>query len=66
MPLTSEQVDTLENRTEGWIAALQLGGQSRSRAARTSAAFIDGFAGDHRFVVDYLVEEVLAHQPPGW
>ena len=35
----------------------------RCRAATTSAAFIAGFAGDDRFVVDYLAEEVLERQP---
>ncbi len=61
--LTVEQMRTLEDRTEGWIAALQLAAislQGRADVAR----FIDGFAGDDRYVVDYLVEEVLAHQPP--
>jgi LuxR family transcriptional regulator, maltose regulon positive regulatory protein len=60
--LTAEQVQALENRTEGWIAALQLAAislQGRSDVA----AFIAGFAGDDRYVFDYLVEEVLAHQP---
>ena len=62
-PLTVEQVGTLEHRTEGWIAALQLAAVSLQGRADV-AAFIEGFAGDHRFVVDYLVEEVLAHQGP--
>ena len=62
-PLTLEQVDALENRTEGWIAALQLAALSLQGRA-DAAAFIDSFAGDHRFVVDYLVEEVLTQQPP--
>ena len=61
-PLTGEQVDALENRTEGWIAALQLAAISLQGRADV-AAFISGFAGDNRFVVDYLVEEVLAQQP---
>ena len=62
MSLTAAQVQALEDRTEGWIAALQLAAislQGRSDVA----AFITGFAGDDRYVVDYLVEEVLAHQP---
>ena len=59
--LDDEAVAALEARTEGWIAALQLAGlslQDRPDAAR----FIQGFAGDDRFVVDYLVEEVLQRQ----
>jgi len=61
--LTAQQVHQLGERTEGWIVALQLAALSlRGRADVTG--FIDGFAGDDRYVVDYLVEEVLAHQPP--
>lgn len=62
--LTAEQVGVLEDRTEGWIAALQLAAISLRRHDDV-AGFIAGFAGDDRYVVDYLVEEVLAHQPPG-
>lgn len=62
-PLTVAQVAALDSRTEGWIAALQLA--AISLAGRTDvAAFVEGFAGDNRFVVDYLVEEVLARQSP--
>ncbi|HET7820859.1 MAG TPA: LuxR C-terminal-related transcriptional regulator [Ornithinibacter sp.] len=60
--LTAEQVQALEGRTEGWIAALQLAAISL-RGRDDVAAFIAGFAGDDRYVFDYLVEEVLAHQP---
>ena len=60
--LTSEQVQALEDRTEGWIAALQLAAISLE-GRDDAGAFIDGFAGDDRYVVDYLVEEVLASQP---
>ncbi len=52
----------LEERTEGWIAALQLA--ALSMAGRDDvASFIAGFTGDDRYVVDYLVEEVLQRQP---
>jgi LuxR family transcriptional regulator, maltose regulon positive regulatory protein len=60
--LTAQDVAALEERTEGWVAALQLAAlslQGRDDASR----FIAGFAGDDRFVVDYLVEEVLDRQP---
>ena len=60
--LSDEQVRALENRTEGWIAALQLAAVSL-HGRDDVEAFITGFAGDDRYVVDYLVEEVLAHQP---
>jgi LuxR family transcriptional regulator, maltose regulon positive regulatory protein len=60
--LGDDDVATLEARTEGWAAALQLAALSLDgRADR--AAFIAGFAGDDRFVVDYLADEVLDRQP---
>jgi LuxR family maltose regulon positive regulatory protein len=60
--LTARDVAALEGRTEGWIAALQLAALSmQGRDDVTS--FIAGFAGDDRYVVDYLAEEVLARQP---
>ena len=60
--LTADDVDALEARTEGWIAALQLAAlsmQGRDDVGR----FIENFTGDDRFVVDYLAEEVLDRQP---
>ncbi len=62
LDLSAEDVTALESRTEGWIAGLQLAAlsiQGRSDAA----GFIQTFSGSHRFVLDYLVEEVLARQP---
>lgn len=55
-------VAALEARTEGWIAGLQLAALSM-RGQRDVAGFIRTFAGDHRYVVDYLIEEVLQRQP---
>ncbi|MEQ7737438.1 helix-turn-helix transcriptional regulator, partial [Escherichia coli] len=52
----------LEGRTEGWIAALQLAAISL-QDRDDPAAFIAGFAGDDRYIVDYLLEEVLQGQP---
>ncbi len=52
----------LETRTEGWIAGLQLAALSM-QGHQDVAGFIRSFAGDHRYVVDYLVEEVLQRQP---
>ena len=60
--LSSENVAALEARTEGWIAALQLAALSM-RGREDVAGFIAGFAGDDRYIVDYLVEEVLQRQP---
>jgi LuxR family maltose regulon positive regulatory protein len=62
LALSGPQVSTLESRTEGWAAALQLAALSLQGRADTTG-FIDGFAGDDRHVVDYLVEEVVHRQP---
>jgi LuxR family maltose regulon positive regulatory protein len=62
LSLSAEHIAVLEARTEGWIAGLQLAALSlRGRA--DIPAFIQAFAGDHRYIVDYLVEEVLQRQP---
>src|SRR3989440_6882680 len=60
--LSAEDIATLEDRTEGWIAGLQLAALSM-QGHHDVAAFIRAFAGDHRYIVDYLVEEVLQCQP---
>ncbi len=60
--LTARDVAALEGRTEGWIAALQLAALSM-QGRDDVAAFIAGFAGDDRYIVDYLTEEVLQRQP---
>ena len=52
----------LEARTEGWIAALQLAALSM-QGRSDPASFIDEFAGDDRFILDYLADEVLERQP---
>ena len=62
LALTAADVAALEGRTEGWIAALQLAALSM-QGRDDAAAFIAGFAGDDRYIVDYLVEEVLQRQP---
>ena len=62
LELSAREVATLEGRTEGWIAALQLAGLSM-QGRDDHAAFIAGFAGDDRYIVDYLVEEVWQRQP---
>ena len=59
--LTDNDVEALDGRTEGWIAALQLAALSMQGRADVGA-FIADFAGDDRYIVDYLVEEVLARQ----
>lgn len=61
LELTPQDVAALESRTEGWIAALQLAALSM-QGRDDVAGFIAGFAGDDRYIVDYLAEEVLQRQ----
>lgn len=60
--LTDEEVAVLEARTEGWIVGLQLAALS-VRQRPDAKNFIAAFTGSHRFVLDYLIEEVLGRQP---
>jgi LuxR family maltose regulon positive regulatory protein len=62
LDLAARDIAMLEGRTEGWIAALQLAALSL-RGRDDIADFIAGFAGDDRYIVDYLAEEVLQRQP---
>lgn len=62
LELSGPDVATLGDRTEGWAAALQLASLSLE-GREDSSAFIARFAGNNRYVVDYLVDEVLGHQP---
>jgi LuxR family transcriptional regulator, maltose regulon positive regulatory protein len=62
--LSAKDIAALEERTEGWIAGLQLAALSM-RGREDMPAFIRAFAGDNRYIVDYLVEEVLQRQPEG-
>ncbi len=63
LDLASEEVAALEERTEGWIAGLQMAALSlQGRDDRSS--FVRAFTGSHRFVLDYLIEEVLDRQTP--
>lgn len=62
LDLSEADVAALDTRTEGWIAGLQLAALSlQGRADATG--FVQAFAGDDRYVVDYLVDEVLTRQP---
>ncbi len=62
LALSETDVRALISRTEGWIAGLQMAAISLRGEAET-AEFIRAFAGSHRYVLDYLVEEVLERQP---
>ncbi|MGB9754120.1 LuxR C-terminal-related transcriptional regulator [Roseiflexus castenholzii] len=62
LDLPLDVIRALEDRTEGWVAALQLAALSiRDRA--DVEGFIRRFAGSHRAIVDYLAEEVIGRQP---
>ena len=63
LSLDAEAVTLLEERTEGWIAGLQMAALSM-RDRNDKRGFIEGFSGTHRYILDYLLEEVLASQSP--
>ena len=60
LELTKGEVETLEERTEGWIASLQLAGIAM-QGGKNIHRFISDFKGSHSYIVDYLTEEVLNH-----
>ncbi|MCC7163028.1 MAG: helix-turn-helix transcriptional regulator [Anaerolineae bacterium] len=62
LDLSAKEITALENRTEGWVAGLQLAALSM-RGTDDIPGFIRAFAGDHQYIVDYLVAEVLQQQP---
>jgi len=62
LSLSAEDIAALEDHTEGWIAGLQLAALSM-QGHQDVSGFIRAFAGDHRYIVDYLVAEVLQRQP---
>ncbi|MGD8596972.1 MAG: LuxR C-terminal-related transcriptional regulator [Anaerolineae bacterium] len=62
LELLAEDIAALETRTEGWIAGLHLAAISM-RNREDVTGFVRSFTGSHRFVLDYLIEEVLERQP---
>ncbi len=64
LDLTPQEVAALEERTEGWITGLQLAALSM-RGRDDVSGFLSAFTGSHRYVLDYLTEEVLQRQPEG-
>jgi LuxR family transcriptional regulator, maltose regulon positive regulatory protein len=62
LDLEASDIAALEKRTEGWVAGLQMAALSLQGRLDTTG-FIQAFTGSHRFVLDYLVEEVLERQP---
>ncbi len=72
LTLSAEEIGALETHTEGWIAGLQLAalalqglalqGTLSMQGHQDVSSFIKSFTGSHRFILDYLVEEVLQQQ----
>lgn len=62
LPLTKGEVATLHQRAEGWIAGLQLAALASRKHERLST-FVADFAGSHRFLLDYVRQEILAQLP---
>ncbi len=60
--LDARSVAVLEERTEGWVAGLQMAALSMQEG-KDPIRFIEGFSGTNRYILDYLLEEVLANQP---
>jgi len=61
--LCAEEISELDSRIEGWIAGLQLAALSL-RDQEDTLSFIQSFTGSHRYIGDYLADQVLVQQPP--
>jgi len=66
--LSSEDIAALQDRTEGWIAGLQMAAVSmqarlQAQGSHGVSRFIESFSGSNRFILDYLMEEVISQQP---
>jgi LuxR family transcriptional regulator, maltose regulon positive regulatory protein len=62
LPLSAREVATLAARTEGWIAGLQLAALSLRKRDDLSA-YVQDFGGSHRYLLDYVQQDILAHLP---
>ena len=60
--LDAGSIEVLDERTEGWVAGLQMAALSM-RDRKDVRGFIEGFTGTNRYILDYLLEEVLTSQP---
>jgi LuxR family maltose regulon positive regulatory protein len=59
--LTSEEIQTLQKKTEGWICGLQMTA-AYLRGQEDTKAFIEDFSGSHHYIMDYLLDEVLRRE----
>jgi LuxR family maltose regulon positive regulatory protein len=64
LSLSAQAIEALEARTEGWVAGLQLAAFALQKEGGRPEKFLAAFSGDHRYVMDYLVVEVLERLPP--
>ncbi len=62
LPLSAEDVATLQRRTEGWIAGLQLAALSL-RKRQDLSGWVSDFAGSYRYLLDYVQQDILAPLP---
>ena len=62
LKLTTKDIATLNARTEGWVAGLQMAAASM-QGQRDIPGFIQALTGSNRYILDYLIEEVLQRQP---
>jgi LuxR family maltose regulon positive regulatory protein len=65
---SAQEINALQVRTEGWIAGLQMAalsiqGRMNSQGAESVSRFIETLSGTHRYILDYLMEEVINQQP---
>lgn len=63
LSLPDESVSALQTRTEGWVTGLQLAALALQSTPEQADCFIESFAGDDRYVMDYLMGEVLDRAP---
>src|SRR5207247_5731992 len=62
LSLSQEEVAALQRRTEGWVAGLQVAALSL-RKREDASAWISAFTGSHRYLLDYVQQEILRLQP---
>ncbi len=63
LKISPEDVNRITQRTEGWIAGLQMAALSMQNVSDVSS-FITAFTGSHHYIFDYLLEEILGQQSP--
>jgi LuxR family maltose regulon positive regulatory protein len=65
LKLSEQDIVALDNRTEGWVVGLQMAGLSlQGQTDQEMHDFVSSFAGDDRYIADYLLDQVLHRQSP--